>query len=318
MSQRDDIEFDFFEEPATQETAPRRRGGTARRVVRLAGRRYARREHRLAPAASWASSPRRSSSSSCSSSGSRAAATRASATSYRDYMTDMGQVAEDSEQVGRQLNTLLTTPGIRQQQLQNRLDQLAQQQLQGVTRARELSPPGPLREEHQPAVISLEQRVSGLRGSRTRSSRPGSERPGDEAGELLAAQMRRLVASDVMWEDLFPDPGGRDAAAGGDLRRRVLPRSPSPRPIWRRPARWRRSSIAFAARRRAAPRPACTAATSSRRRALPSGQVLKIDEDNTIVATADLAFEVTVENSGDSQEVASWSRCAWSRARARS
>lgn len=303
MSQRDDIEFDFFEEPATQETAPRRRGGDGpsgrppRRppirppanigsLSRLVG---------LVAAAIfvvvllvfWFQG--------CRDEGKRDA--------YRDYMTDMGQVAEDSEQVGRQLNTLLTTPGIRQQQLQNRLDQLAQQQLQGVTRARELSPPGPLREEHQQAVISLEQRVSGLRRLQDAFQQAGQRNDRDEAGELLAAQMRRLVSSDVMWEDLFRIPSvatlqqedisGVEVPASVSLTTPDLATARAMAPVFDRV------------------RGASTGGTPTglhgnslaQTRALPSGQVLKTDEDNTIVATADLAFEVTVENSGDSQEV---------------
>jgi len=38
-------------------------------------------------------------------------------------------------------------------------------------------------------------------------------------------------------------------------------------------------------------------------RVLPSAQELSADEATKIVATTDLAFEVSVENSGDSQEV---------------
>ena len=303
MSQRDDIEFDFFEEPATQETAPRRRGGDGpsgrppRRppirppanigsLSRLVG---------LVAAAIfvvvllvfWIQG--------CRDEGKRDA--------YRDYMSDMSQVAEDSEQVGRQLNTLLTTPGIRQQQLQSRLDQLAQQQLQGVTRARELSPPGPLREEHQQAVIALEERVSGLRRLQDAFQQTAQRNDREEAGELLAAQMRRFVASDVMWEDLFRIPSvatlRQEGISGVEVPASVFLVTPD-----------------LATARAMAPvfdrvRGASTGGTPTglhgsnlvQTRALPSGQVLRIDEDNTIVATADLAFEVTVENSGDSQEV---------------
>jgi hypothetical protein len=305
MSQRDDIEFDFFEEPATQETAPRRRGGDGpsgrppRRppirppanigsLSRLVG---------LVAAAIfvvvllvfWIQG--------CRSDSKRDA--------YRDYMTDIGQIAEDSEQVGRQLNTLLTTPGIRQQQLQNRLDQLAQQQLQGATRARELSPPGPIRDEHLQAVIALEERTVGLRRLQDAFQQTASAQNADreEAGELLATQMRRFVASDVMWEDLFRVPSvatlRQEGIAGVEVPQSVFLTTPD-----------------LATARAMTPvldriRGASTGGTPTglhgnslvQTRALPSGQVLRTDEDNTIVATADLAFEATVENSGDSQEV---------------
>ena len=73
----------------------------------------------------------------------------------------------------------LTTPGIRAQQLQNQLDQLAQQQLQGATRARELSPPGPLRDEHRQAVIALEERTVGLRRLQDAFQQTAAAKDGD-------------------------------------------------------------------------------------------------------------------------------------------
>ena len=301
MSQRDDIEFDFFEEP-TQEASPRRRSGgdgpserPPRRppikppanigsLSRLVG---------LVAAAIfvvvllvlWAQG--------CRDEGKRDA--------YREYMTDIGQVADDSTQVGRQLNTALTTPGIRQAQLQSRLDQLAQQQAQGVTRARELSPPGPLRDEHREAVTALELRVAGLRRLQD-AFQQAAQRPAG-AGEVLAEQMRRFVASDVNWEDLYRTPSvatlQQEDIAGVEVPASVFLATPD-----------------LATARAMAPvltriRGASTGGTPTglhgnslvSTRALPSGQVLQTDEDNTIVATADLAFEATVENSGESQEV---------------
>src|SRR5215204_5977132 len=74
---------------------------------------------------------------------------------YRDYMQPLRQLAQDSEQVGRELNVALTTPGIEQ-------EELAQQQQQGVTQARDLDPPAKLRAEHQRAIEALELRVSGV------------------------------------------------------------------------------------------------------------------------------------------------------------
>ena len=44
----------------------------------------------------------------------------------------MRAIAADSEQVGRELNVLLTTPGIKQAELQPKLGGLAQKQQQGV------------------------------------------------------------------------------------------------------------------------------------------------------------------------------------------
>jgi hypothetical protein len=302
MSERDDIDFDFFDEPPTQEAPPRRRGGD-----RPSGR--APRPPMRPPAGFtpllrlvglvafailiivllvfWAQSCRSDS----------------KHDAYADYMDEMGQVARDSTQVGRQLNTILTTPGIRQAQLQNRLDGLAQQQEQDVARAREIVPPGPLREEHRSAVAALEERVVGLRRLQDAFQQTASQTDRDEAGELLATQMRRFVASDVMWEDLFRVPAvatlQQEDISGVRVPESVFLTTPD-----------------LATARAMAPvfdriHGASTGGTPTgthgngivQTRALPTGQVLKTGEDNTVVATADLAFEVTVENSGDSQEV---------------
>jgi hypothetical protein len=302
MSERDDIDFDFFDEPPTQEAPPRRRGGD-----RPSGR--APRPPMRPPAGFtpllrlvglvafailiivllvfWAQSCRSDS----------------KHDAYADYMDEMGQVARDSTQVGRQLNTILTTPGIRQAQLQNRLDGLAQQQEQDVARAREIVPPGPLREEHRSAVAALEERVVGLRRLQDAFQQTASQTDRDEAGELLATQMRRFVASDVMWEDLFRVPSvatlQQEDISGVRVPESVFLTTPD-----------------LATARAMAPvfdriHGASTGGTPTgthgngivQTRALPTGQVLKTGEDNTVVATADLAFEVTVENSGDSQEV---------------
>ena len=220
-------------------------------------------------------------------------------------MTPMRQLAQDSEQIGRELNVALTTPGIRQAELQQTLRGLAQQQQQGVTQARELDPPGLLPRQHQQAVDALELRVSGLRrledalptDARSRRRRRG------EVGGDLAAQTQRLLASDVIWEDLFyaptvtcsrsEDVQGVDVPQSRFLQNTDLATQRGMTPIWQRiqgaatggePTGLHGNGIVSV-------------------KARPSGQVLRTDTDNTVTATADLAFDVTVENSGDSQEV---------------
>src|SRR5262245_31590550 len=67
---------------------------------------------------------------------------------YSDYMTDAAAVARDSERVGREFSDVLTTPGIKPAALQKQLAGLVQQQELGATRARNLGPPGPIRAAH--------------------------------------------------------------------------------------------------------------------------------------------------------------------------
>ncbi len=223
---------------------------------------------------------------------------------YRNYMSSVSAIAADSQQVGEELNAALTTPGIKLPELRQKLGNLAQQQEQDVARARELSAPGRLRLQHQQAVEALQFRVSGLRRLQDALQQGGNARNPGEAGALLATQMRRLVASDVIWDDQFMEPaiellrteriGGVAVPDSNFLATPDLATDRAMVQVWER--------LQGAATTGGTPAGLHGNALVSVR-ALPDGQVLSPDEENLVVATADLAFEATVENSGDEQEV---------------
>jgi hypothetical protein len=294
-----DIEFDFFDEPETEEAPSRprepRRVGPRRPIgppagfvplLRLVGL-IAFAIALIVVLATVISDCRGSS----------------KAAPYRDYMQPMRQLAQDSEQVGRELNVALTTPGIKQANLQQKLQGLAQQQQQGVVQARDLNPPGRLRSQHQQAIEALELRVSGLRRLDDAFSQSSKDASAAQVGGDLAAQVQRLLASDVVWEDLFYAPTvtilrdqqiqGVDVPHSHFLQNTDLATQRGMTPIWQRiqgaatggkPGGLHGNGIVSV-------------------KALPSGTVLQKGVDNTVTATADLAFDVTVDNSGDSQEV---------------
>jgi hypothetical protein len=293
-----DIEFDFFDEPETEEAPsrarPQRRGPrTPSRppagftpLLRLVGL-IAFAILIVVLLVFWVQS--------C-----RAADKRET---YRDYMGEIRGIGQESQGIGRELNTLLTTPGIKLAELEQQLSGLTQQQEQGVARARELDPPGSLRDQHQEAIAALQLRASGMSRLGDAFRQTAGSRDASAAGELLAAQMRRLVASDVIWDDLYRAPtvaelrsqeiGGVEVPDSEFLANADLATQRGMTPIWQRV------------------RGAATGGTPTgvhgngitSVRALPSGTVLERGTDNTVTATADLAFEVVVENSGDSQEV---------------
>jgi hypothetical protein len=218
---------------------------------------------------------------------------------YRDYIGAVAEVAGSSQQVGRELNTRITTPGVRLNDLQSQVNGLAEEQEQLARRAEELQPPGPLREQQEELVEALRLRVSGLSGL-TRAFDDIAEAADPEAaGRLLAVPAERLVASDVVYEDLFQAPAqaaldredvegvevpDSDFAQGSDLASAsawtlVVER------LTRRPTQGglRGNSIAGV-------------------RAQPEGTRLSPTEENSVEASDQLAFEVLVENSGTSQE----------------
>ena len=135
-------------------------------------------------------------------------------------MTDMSAVARDSERIGRELSDVLTTPGIKPAELQKQLAGLVQQQEIGVDARRELDPPGPLRDSHEAAIESLAVPRRRPRRLAEAFRRTQGSKDAAAAGALLASQAERLVASDVVWDDLFKAPSVDVLQRAGDQRRR--------------------------------------------------------------------------------------------------
>jgi hypothetical protein len=222
--------------------------------------------------------------------------------SYRDYMDNVTQVARESETIGRDLNTLLTTPGTGEAELEQKLNGLAQQQQQLVDTAQGFDAPGRLSAEQDAVVEALELRVSGLRGLEDVFRRTAKSDDADEAGRQLSAQAQRLAASDVIWDDRFRTPAKAELVAQGFTDIRVpdsnflvspeLASAATLKPIWERfhgastggtPGGLHGNGIVKTV-------------------VLPAEQELSQDTETEINASTELAFEVTVENSGDSPE----------------
>ena len=83
---------------------------------------------------------------------------------YEGYIEDAGAVATESAALGAQLNDRLTTPGIRLEALRSDVEGLREQQEQILRRTQDLSPPGPLVEQQEALVETMQFRVNGLAG----------------------------------------------------------------------------------------------------------------------------------------------------------
>ncbi len=309
MSSRDtDFEFDFFEEPETQE-AP---GRSDRSIRRPRGPRLPRGPIR--PRAGftpllrllgliafailivvllllWVQSCQED----------------AKQDAYSSYMTDMSAVARDSERIGRELSDVLTTPGIKPADLQKQLAGLVQQQEIGVERARKLDPPGPLFDSHERSIDSLNFRVDGLAGLGEAFRRTQGSKDAAAAGALLASQAERLSASDVVWDDLFKEPSvatlqeeeisGVEVPDSNFVQTPDLASTRSMVPIWER-------INGSAASGSTGGTPSGLHGTNIEQvTVVPGGQVLSESAENTVEASTDLAFAVAVANGGNSQEV---------------
>ena len=307
----DDIEFDFFEEPATQEASqrslrrpgrtgdgdgpprgPRRplRGPTGfTPLLRLIGL-VAFAILVVVLLVFWVQGCREDS----------------ERDAQQDYMTEAGEVAAGSESIGRDLRELLTEPGLKQADVDQRLGGLVQRQQLDLDRAEQLDAPGAMQGPQEGLVQALQFRVNGLRGladvfEQTKSLEADKAA---EAGRLLAAQAQRFVASDVVWEDVFR------AAAVRELQQQDISGVAVPTSQFLQTAD-------FATQRQLTPiwqriHSSSTGGTPTGLhgtgiagvRVLPSGKQLTAGGDPTVIqASTDLAFEVSVTDTGDSQEV---------------
>ncbi len=222
---------------------------------------------------------------------------------YKNYMQTVAEIAASSEADGRELNDKLTTQGVKAADLVAALRGIAQSEQQNVDKAEKLDPPGPLREEHRHLIEALQFRVSGLEGLADAFRKATDVKNEDQDSVLLAMQAQRLVASDVVWDDLFKDPAVAELQKQGITGVKVpnsdfvanpdLASVRSMGPVLQRihgattggtPTGVHGTNIVSV-------------------KALPTGQQLSTDTENIIKATSDLGFQVTIEDSGDSQEV---------------
>jgi hypothetical protein len=307
MSEREtDFEFDFFEEPATQEAPARDRTLRRPRGPRVP-RGPIRPRAGLTPLLRllgliafailvvvllllWVQSCQED----------------AKRDTYSSYMTGMSQVGSDSERVGRELSDVLTTPGIRSAELQKQLSGLVQQQVRATDRARSLDPPGPLLDPHEAAIESMQFRVDGLSGLVEAFRRTQGSKDAAAAGALLASQAERLVASDVIWDDLFKEPAvaelqnqdvsGVEVPDANFVQTPDLASTRSMVPIWER-------INGSAASGGTGTVSGLHGTNIESVKVSPGGQTLSPSTENTVEASTDLGFVVAVANSGDSQEV---------------
>jgi biopolymer transport protein ExbD len=304
----DDIEFDFFDEPETEEATQRRRLPRLERPRGNGGDGPPRPPIRMAPGLTpllrlvllvllmifivvvlvfWAQS--------CQGASKQA--------SYQHYMDRVRAIAQTSQQIGTELQQKLTTPGITEKQLEAAVSDYAQQQQQEVVQARSVHPPGPLRLEHEHLIEALELRQTGLSRLADALRRTAASKDSSAAGALLAQQAQLLVASDVDWDFFFKDPTTAGLKAQSVTGVAVPDSNFLPNPDLAST----QSMISVWQRLHGA----STGGTPSGKHgdalvsvvALPQSITLSTTQPTTIRASTDLAFQVTVENSGCCQEV---------------
>jgi hypothetical protein len=221
---------------------------------------------------------------------------------YSSYVDHVSRIAKGSQDDGAAVATALTTGGSATD-IAKSLDGIAEQERQNVSAASDLDPPGQLRPENERLVDALQLRVEGVQNmadilrSTTKSNTSGD-------ATLLANQGDRLVASDVVYSDLYQAPATQvmkeQGVSGVTIPDSVFVTS---RDLYTE------HSFQLMLQRLAGASTGGGKVTGLHgtniigTKALPAGTPLSQTTETTVKASTDLAFATTVQNSGDYQEV---------------
>jgi hypothetical protein len=300
--ERDEIEFDFFDEPETEEATERVRptgkppGGPTgpRRPVRPAGFIPMLRLAGLIAFLILAAVLLVVLIKGCANDNKHS--------NYATYMDKVTGIANRSEQIGVSLNQTLTATGIKEADLESKIRGLASQQSQDVDLAQSIDPPGPLRTEHAHQIEVLQLRTSGLGRLADAFAQTATEKNANTAGKKLAEQVQLLTASDVNWDFYFKDPTVRELqnqdVTGVAVPDSTMIANPDLASTQAMATVWQRIHGASTGGTPGGNHGSALVSTT----ALPDGKKLDPNAENTITASTDLAFQVVVEDSGDFQE----------------
>ncbi|HEX4519802.1 MAG TPA: CARDB domain-containing protein [Gaiellaceae bacterium] len=125
---------------------------------------------------------------------------------YSSYMDKVDTIANQSTSNGKQTISALTTPGLTSAKIAAKLENIAAEEQQNVVSAQKLSPPGKLRSEDANLVQALQLRVSGVSGLAKAFAASNSKTKQSAEALDIVQQTYRLLASDVIWDDLFQAP----------------------------------------------------------------------------------------------------------------
>jgi len=227
---------------------------------------------------------------------------------YKNYMSKVSEVAGSSQQIGKQLSQALLAQGVKEAQVEQRISGLAHQEQLDVERAREITPPGTLRDEHSALIQALQFRVSGLNGLASALAATAKTKDTTRAGAVLADQMQRLLASDVIYEDSFKAPAAAELSRQGVTGTNSSggPLVPDSNFLQSSDLVTTQAMVTVLGKIRGST--VTTGGTGLRGtnlvsvKAFPQGVELSTSTQTTVIVRTNLSFQVTVEDSGDSQE----------------
>jgi hypothetical protein len=228
---------------------------------------------------------------------------------YEGYIQDVRGIAKRNDQIAKDLNAALSATGIKETDLEGKINGLAAQEQQEVATASQLNPPGPLRVEHDHLIEVLKLRSSGLSRLADAFRQTATAKASNSAvsGRLISDQALLLVASDVNWDFYFREPTQlelrnqniSDIGAVPDSNIILNPELAGTQAMTQV---WLRVHGAATGGGTTSGKHGSALVSVT---ALPDGKRLDPNgaaSDNQITASTDLAFQVAVTDSGDFQE----------------
>jgi hypothetical protein len=230
-----------------------------------------------------------------------------SGSAYGNYFKAAAAVGSSSQDVGTQLNSLLTQPDLNESRLERGFQSLIQQQAKATEQAQKLTPPGPMRGPNEGILDAMQLRANGLDQMLRAFQSTASSRDATAAGNLLARAASRLLASDVVWTDLFVQPAqsvmkARGVVGAGEPPSSVFLSNSAFASADTLTATWKRlHGTAGSSTGTTGTGPHGTAIAFIK--ALPTGTVISNGGNYTLKVTRSLGFQVGVTDSGAYQEV---------------
>ncbi len=223
--------------------------------------------------------------------------------SYENYLTSVRHLAVTSNGFGKSLADSIATPGIKAGVLASRLDTLAQQQQDDVRNAKNVKAPAGLAAAQASVVEALQFRVAGLHGLASALRAGAGSTNVASTAVALAARTQRLVAGDVIWEDLFRQPV-KQAIAQQHITGLVVPVSRFlPDSGYDSQTFWTPVVERLNGNGTSGGTSGLVGTELVGTTALPGGKSLDPNNLTTVRASTNLGFVVSVKNSGDVQVV---------------
>jgi hypothetical protein len=226
-------------------------------------------------------------------------ATSSRHSAYASYMSQVDKIAASSTANGAAVANALTA--LKVTDIISKLRGIADQERQNVQAAESLNPPGRLRDANGYLVEALQLRANGIASLADAFEQTKGSKNTSKDANTLADQADRLLASDVVWSDLFYSLSKSQLQHDG-VTGVTVPSSVSISQALVTP-----HAMALVLQR---VRGASTGGTPTGLhgtnivsvKANPGGQALQTGTLNTITASTDLAIAVTVQDSGNGLE----------------